>query len=138
MIRRAALAAALLPLPAQAMLAPCYYAEALRAATIVVQAAPVSIGAPDDQGWCEVEAKVLRSFAGPMAEGDSLTTALPCRQPEGMVGPVHWSDLATLQAARVLELHLNADFLVAGYGAGLQVLDVTSAAPVVVAGPACD
>ncbi len=135
---RAVLALAVLPLPAQAMLAPCYYDEALRAATIVVQVAPLTIGAPDDQGWCRVEASVLRPFAGPLATDDRIATALPCQWPEGLVGPVHWSDLAALQAAKVLELHLNADFSIAGYGAGLRLLDSVTEVPVLVAGPACE
>jgi hypothetical protein len=138
MLRRAAFALALLPLPAQAMLEPCHYDEALRAATIVVQVAPVLIGGPDDQGWCAVEATVLRSFAGSLAEGDRLTTTLPCQQPEGLVGPVHWQDLAALNAAPVLELHLNADLSVAGHGAGLRLLEAATKVPALVPGPACD
>ena len=113
---------------AQAMIQCIYYDQMVAEADLVVQIQDAKIAEADAAGNCAIAGPTAQVFVGTLALGDWVETVVPCDNLEGIVGPTIWSDVAGLKAARVIELHLSGGS-VAGYGAGIALLDGLTETP---------
>lgn len=121
-----AVALALAALPAQAALSPCTYDDLVKAADTVVQIDQIRVSAPlKDPLACLVEGRIAHVLRGEAAVGDGIAVTVACEW-DGMVGPTMYNDRAALAAAAMIELHLTGGE-VAGYGAGLSIIDPAAA-----------
>lgn len=124
--------------PAAAMMQCQHYDEMVAEAATVVQVTPISVVPPPEggQGDCQLSGKIVRNFKGLFPVGAVIETTVPCDAPHTsgvarppMVGATIWRSLAALEGAAVIELHLAGDGGVAGYGAGVVLLEVPTEAP---------
>jgi hypothetical protein len=107
---------------AQAMLSPCSYDTLMREAVHVVQGAVTFAGPPDANGICPLTIRVATIARGTLTEGEDLTVAVPCTNPEMMVGGTLYTSPEALAAAQAVELHLTAGLGLAAYGAGIILI----------------
>ena len=121
--------AMLLAGPANAMIQCIYYDQMIAEAAKVVQIAAPKVGATDANGYCAVSGQISRVFVGAAQVDDWLETSVPCDNVQGIAGPVIWTAGAALAAAKVIELHLDGADQIAGYGAGVVLLDVLTDSP---------
>ena len=121
--------AMLLAGPANAMIQCIYYDQMIVQAAKVVQIAAPKVGAADANGYCAVSGYISRAFVGAAQVADWLDTSVPCDNVQGIAGPVIWTGAADLAAAKVIELHLDDAGQIAGYGAGVVLLDVLTDSP---------
>lgn len=115
--------------PSQAMIQCIYYDQMVSAAVDVIQLDAAKIGAADENGMCGISGHVSRVFAGALQVDDWVDSSAPCDNAKGLDGPTIWTDAAALAQAKVIELHLDGDGQIAGYGAGLILLDATTETP---------
>ena len=105
-----------------------YYDEMVAEAAVVVQLETPKISEPDAGGNCTISGPVAQVFAGALTQGDWIEASVPCFYDEPIAGPTIWSDEGALKAAKVIELHLDGS-TVAGYGAGIVLLDALTREP---------
>ena len=129
MIKLAVIGLVLTAAPAQAMLECVYYDESVAEAVDVVQLDGAKIGSPDENGNCSISGHISRVFAGGLQVDGWLDSAAPCDNSQGIAGPVIYSNAEALAQAKVIELHLDAGGGIAGYGAGIVLLDGPTEAP---------
>lgn len=113
---------------AQAMIQCIYYDQMVAEADLVVQIQDAKIGEADAAGNCAIAGPTAQVFVGTLAVGDWVETGVPCDNAQGLVGPTIWTDVTGLKAAKVIELHLSGGS-VAGYGAGIALLDSPTETP---------
>ncbi len=128
MIRYMTLGLMLCAGPSQAMIQCIYYDQMVAESDLVVQIENAKIGEADAAGNCAISGPATQVFVGTLAAGDWVETVVACDNSEGIAGPTIWSDVASLKAAKVIELHLRAGDI-AGYGAGLVLLDGLTETP---------
>lgn len=128
MIRWPGVAVALAASPSQAMIQCIYYDQMVSDADLVVQIEDAKIAEADAAGNCALAGPAAQVFVGALAVGDWVETMVPCDNLQGIVGPTIWSDVTSLKAANVIELYLQAGG-VAGYGAGIALLDGLTETP---------
>lgn len=129
MIRWSAVLLLLSTTPSHAVLECLYYDQGVAAAALVVQIETPKVSPADANGDCAVTGPATRVFAGTLVVGDWVTALVPCDNALGMVGQTLWTDATALATAKVVELHLDEDGSVAGYGAGIALLDTVSQSP---------
>ena len=115
--------------PAHAVLECIYYEEMVAEATDVVQLDGAKVSGPDAGGYCAISGHISRVFVGGLQVDGWLDSAAPCDFTQGPAGPTIWSDADALAQAKVIELHLAAGGEIAGYGAGILLLDALSDSP---------
>lgn len=128
MIRWLGVAVALAASPSQAMVECLSYDQMVSDADLVVQIEDAKIGAADAAGNCAIAGPAALVFVGALAVGDWVETRVPCDNVTQIGGPTIWTDVTGLKAARVIELHLSGG-AVAGYGAGIALLDGLTETP---------
>lgn len=107
---------------AQAMLPPCSYDALMREAVHVVQGEITFAGGPDVAGTCPLTVRVMTTLRGPIVPDTVITAAVPCTNPEGMVGGTVYTDPAALMRATAVELHLTDTLDIAAYGVGIILI----------------
>lgn len=129
MIRLALIGLVLAGTPAHAVLECIYYDEMVAAAVDVIQLDGPKVGSPDENGNCSISGHISRVFVGGLQVDNWLDSVAPCDNSQGLAGPTIWTDGTALAQAKVIELHLDAGGEIAGYGAGITLLDTLSDSP---------
>lgn len=129
MIRLAIIGLLLAAAPAHAMIECIYYDQMVAEAVDVVQLDDAKVGVPDVNGNCSISGPVSRVFAGGLQADVWLDSAAPCDNAQGIAGPMIWTNAEALAQAKVIELHLAAGGGIAGYGAGIVLLDAPTETP---------
>ena len=122
-MRGLALIAALAAGPVSAALSPCVYDDLVAEAQTVVQIDDISLGSAPLSRRCKVSGTVRAVIRGEAALGERITVRVPCRNPDGMVGPDIYTAPEALRAASAAELHLSEAGTITGYGDGFVLID---------------
>ncbi len=122
-LRVALVAAVLMAGPVTASEPPCIYDELVDQAVDVVQLTDLSLREDGADDICRVEGNVVTVFQGRFQPGQRLRFSVPCAIDQPPVGLTVYHATDALDIAEVIEVHFGADGEVAGYGAGLTVLD---------------
>lgn len=115
--------ALLVSAPAVAAVQPCILDEMVAEAPTVVQVTGQSVTGPDAVGLCVITGTVARSWLGALATGAQIKATFPCASPSLAPGPATYHDADEVARAGAVELHLDAEGGVAGYGWGLVTLE---------------
>ena len=129
MMRGMAMGLVVLACPAQAMIQCIYYDQMVAEAVDVVQLDDAKVGAPDASGNCSISGHIARVFAGGLQVDGWLDSAAPCQNAQDVAGPAIYTNADALAQAKVIELHLAAGGGIAGYGAGIKLLDALTESP---------
>lgn len=124
-----ALVLVLLASPATAAIMPCYLDEMVADAVTVIQVVDQTVTGPDAEGTCGIEGNAARVLRGTVREVAPFRAAFACENPRQLVGGTIYHDRRAVARAGAVELHLDADGLLAGYGWGLVLLDAPTDAP---------
>jgi len=125
-MRRLALLAALVASPVSAALSPCVYDDLVAEAQTVVQIDDISLGLAPLSRSCPVSGTVRAVIRGEATVGERITVRVPCRNPDGMVGPDVYTSPRALRAATAAELHLTSAGTITGYGDGFVLIDAVT------------
>ena len=124
MIRLYALPLLALALPANAELPPCVTDDLMREAGVVVQISDHRVETFANN-ICRISGTVVQTHRGNVDVGRSLTATFNCVTDPSQVtiGGTRYNDLAALEQARAVEVHIGRDGHVAANGHGLIGLD---------------